>query len=134
MSALSDYLENAIINHLLRNQAFTPPTTVYLALFTANTGLEADLGVTGEVSGGAYARQTCALDAATTGATANASEITFPTATLSVGDNNALGAGGPCYQRNLGDECACPDVGGALTCRRSSGPGMWPRSVTALSW
>ncbi len=85
MSALSDYLENNIIDHLLRNQAFTPPATVYLALFTANTGLEADSGVTGEVSGGAYARQTCALDAASSGATANTSEITFPTATLAWG-------------------------------------------------
>jgi hypothetical protein len=85
MAALSDYIENAIINHILRNQAFTPPTTVYLALFTVVTGLEADLGVTGEVSGGSYARQTCALNAASGGSSANTSEVTFPTATVAWG-------------------------------------------------
>ena len=113
MSALSDYLENAIIDHLLRNQAFTPPATVYLALFTANTGLEADSGVTGEVSGGAYARQTCALNAASSGATANTSEITFPTATLAWGTITHWALVDHVTQRHLGDECACPDVGGA---------------------
>jgi hypothetical protein len=85
MAEFSDYLENQIINHILRNQAFTPPTTVYVALFTAVTGLEADAGVTGEVSGGAYARQVLALDAASGGVTANTSDITFPTATADWG-------------------------------------------------
>lgn len=87
MSALSDYLENAVINKLLRNQAFTPPTTIYLALFTAVTGLEennptAECQVPGV---GGYARQSCALDAATTGVTANTSDITFPISTVSWG-------------------------------------------------
>jgi hypothetical protein len=50
MSAFSDYLEAAIINATLRGFAFpTPPTTVYLALFTvsptdANTGGELTSG------------------------------------------------------------------------------------------
>lgn len=82
MAAFSDYAENKIIDHILRNQAFTPPTTIYLALFTATTGLESN-APTAEVptaGGTLYARQTCALDAASGGASANTSDITFPTA------------------------------------------------------
>lgn len=50
MSAFSDYYENKILDHMIRGQAFTVPTTVYLALFTANTGLEGN-SPSAEVSG-----------------------------------------------------------------------------------
>jgi hypothetical protein len=40
MSAASDYLENELLDHVLDNAAFTSPTNVYLALFTADSGLE----------------------------------------------------------------------------------------------
>src|SRR3990170_4114767 len=85
MADLSDYLENTIGDHILRNQAFTPPATIYVALFTASTGLEADLGVTGEVSGGSYARQAVTLAAFSGGASSNSGDITFPTATADWG-------------------------------------------------
>jgi hypothetical protein len=84
MSEFSDYLENKIIDHILRNQAFSPPTTVYVALFTAVTGLEAN-NPTAEVSGGSYARQSVTFSAASGGATSNTANITFPTATGSWG-------------------------------------------------
>lgn len=74
MSSASDYLENHIINHLLRNQAFTPPSTLYLALYTTAT---TDAGGGTEVTGGSYARQTFTLTAATTGATENVADINF---------------------------------------------------------
>lgn len=90
MSAFSDYYENQIINHMLRNQAFTPPTTVYIALFTSTTGLEANSGVTGEVSGGNYARQAVTLTAASGGASENNADVTFPTASASWGTVTAL--------------------------------------------
>lgn len=80
MSDFSVYLENWIIDHFLRNQAFTPPTTIYLALFTAATGLEAN-NPTAEVSGGDYARRAVALSAASGGASSNPAEVTFPVAT-----------------------------------------------------
>ena len=36
MAAMSDYLEQQILNHIFRNTAiFTPPANVFLALFTA---------------------------------------------------------------------------------------------------
>lgn len=81
---LSTYYKNQVINHMLRAQAFTPASTVYLALFTSVTGLETN-SPTGEVAGGAYARQACTLDAASGGVTANTSQINFPTATASWG-------------------------------------------------
>tara|TARA_Y100000310_G_C20304969_1_gene633526 strand:- start:147 stop:554 length:408 start_codon:yes stop_codon:yes gene_type:complete len=83
MANFSDYFENAIIN-LMRNTAFSEVATVYVALFTGSAGIEAN-NPTAEVSGGSYARQTCALDAASGGATANTSRIMFPTATANWG-------------------------------------------------
>jgi len=81
MSEFSTYYENKIINHMLRGIAFTPPATIYVALFTAVTGLENN-NPTGEVSGNAYVRQVCALiDATGDGVSENSVEITFPVAT-----------------------------------------------------
>jgi hypothetical protein len=79
MSQFSDYYENKIIDHMLRNQSFSPPTTIYLALFTSSTGLESN-NPTGEVSGNAYARQAITLSAASGGASENTANITIPTA------------------------------------------------------
>lgn len=84
MAALSDFSESKYIDHMLRGAAYTVPTTIYLALFTAVTGLESN-APTAEVSGGAYARQAVTLDAASGGASANTSDITFPIATADWG-------------------------------------------------
>ncbi len=35
MSDMSNYLEDALANHVFRNTSLTSPTTVYVALFTA---------------------------------------------------------------------------------------------------
>jgi hypothetical protein len=80
MSEFSEYYENKIGDHMLRNQSFTVPTTIYVALFTAVTGLESD-APTLEVSGGSYARQTCTLSAFSGGASSNNANIEFPQAT-----------------------------------------------------
>ena len=80
MAHFSDYYEDKIIDKMLRNQAFTPPSNLYLALFTAVTGLEAD-NPTAEVSGGSYARKIFTLTAASGGASANVADIEFPEAT-----------------------------------------------------
>ena len=42
MSAASDYLENTLLDHVLDATAYTSPTNVYLALFTADTQLESN--------------------------------------------------------------------------------------------
>lgn len=84
MSEFSDYYENKIIDHMLRNQSFTVPATVYVALFTAETGLETN-NPSAEVSGGSYARQSVSLSAASGGASSNSADVTFPQATASWG-------------------------------------------------
>lgn len=53
MSALSDYLENKLIDHVLRGHVFTPPSTLHWALFTSSPS---DAGGGTEVTGGSYAR------------------------------------------------------------------------------
>jgi len=55
MAAKSDYLEDKIYNHVLRNTAYTSPTGTWIALFTATTGLETN-SPSAEVSGGSYVR------------------------------------------------------------------------------
>lgn len=37
-SGKTDYLENELLDHALRNSAWTPPATVYLALYTTAPG------------------------------------------------------------------------------------------------
>lgn len=84
MSEFSDYYEDEIIDHMLRNQSFTPPAAIYVALFTAATGLEAN-NPTAEVSGGAYTRKAVVLTAPSGGACENNATITFPEATADWG-------------------------------------------------
>ena len=84
MSAMSTYLENALVNHVLRNTAYTTPgTTVYVGLIKYYDAAVVEAGtLTEEASGGSYARvQVTAWDAASNGATQNTGAITFPTAT-----------------------------------------------------
>ena len=88
MAGFSDYYENKVIDHMLRNQAFTPPSTVYVGLFTV---APTDAGGGTEVSGGSYARQAVTLAAASAGATQNSADITFPTATADWGTIVAAG-------------------------------------------
>jgi hypothetical protein len=82
MAEFTDFMENKIIDHLLRAQAYTPPATVYVALFTTAT---TDAGGGTEVSGGSYARQAVTLAAASGGASTNSADITFPQATADWG-------------------------------------------------
>lgn len=82
MTAFTDFLENELLDHVLRNNAYTAPTTIYVGLYTTATS---DAGGGTEVTGGAYARQTMAFDIAAAGATQNTADVTFPTATASWG-------------------------------------------------
>jgi hypothetical protein len=82
MSSFSDYYENKIIDHMVRGEAFTPPSTLYIALFTANTGLEAN-SPSSEVStsGTNYVRKTITLSPAVNGQTSNSADIDWSAAT-----------------------------------------------------
>lgn len=78
MAEMSDYLESALINHVLRNVPFTSPTTVYVSLHSASP---TDVGGS-ELSGNGYARQSAAFDApgATDGLTQNTAQVKFTAA------------------------------------------------------
>lgn len=101
---MSNYLENKIIDWLLRGQAFTPPATVYVGLFTS---AESDPGGATEVSGGSYARVavtsslanwagtqgagTTTASSGTSGTTSNNNAIVFPTPSASWGHITDIG-------------------------------------------
>ena len=82
MAEFTDFMENKIIDHMLRAQAYTVATQVWVGLYTTTTN---DAGEGTEVTGGAYTRKLAGLNAATGGASSNAADITFPTATASWG-------------------------------------------------
>lgn len=78
MAAMSNYLENALINATLRNTAYSSPATVYVGLFTSDP---TDAGSGTEVSGGSYARKSMAFDAPSNGASTNSGAVEFDQAT-----------------------------------------------------
>ena len=82
MSAMSDYLELEVLDHVLGTAAYTHPSTVYLGLSVASMSDDAS-GT--ELSGNAYARQAMSFAAASGGSAATNATITFPTATGSWG-------------------------------------------------
>lgn len=85
MSAASNYLENKVLDHVLKNTAYTQPAGLYLGLFTntsgnAATNLEAGT-LTDEVSGNGYSRKTVSFAAASGGSSASNATVTFDAAT-----------------------------------------------------
>jgi len=105
MSAMSDYLENKLIDYVFRGQTYTPPGNTWIGLLTTGTS-DTNTGQT-EVSGGSYARVqvgstllnwsgtqgTTANTASTgtSGTTYNIAPITFPAPTASWGVITAFG-------------------------------------------
>lgn len=97
-SALANFWENELIDHLFRARSYTAPTDHYIALYTAAPG---ETGGGTEVSGGSYARvqvaagfgnwegtggETTNTDSAGTGGgTQNRNAITFPAPTANWG-------------------------------------------------
>lgn len=104
MSAMSDFLENKIIDQLFRGQAYAFPSTLYVGLFTA---APTDTGGGTEVSSGGYARASVAASLAnfagtqgagttaasngSTGTTSNNGSITFVTPTATWGTVTSFG-------------------------------------------
>lgn len=86
MAAMSDYLENKLVDFLLRAQAFVPPTTTYVALFTATPS---DIGGGTEVTLGAYARVAITSGLAAWAGTQAASSTVASTGTNGTTSNNA---------------------------------------------
>ena len=81
-NAASDFLENKVLDHVLRYSTapYTAPSTLYVGLFTASTGLETN-SPSAEVSGNGYARKTVTFAAAASGSSASNATVTFDAAT-----------------------------------------------------
>ena len=90
MSGFSDYLDDIVLEHVFGCNAFTAPTTLYVALYTV---APSDTGGGTEVSGGAYARQTGTFTVSGTNPTtaSNTAAIEYPTATANYGTVVAVG-------------------------------------------
>jgi hypothetical protein len=78
MAALSNYLENALMNAVLNNTSYTSPATTFVGLFTSDPTDEYS-GT--EISGGSYARQAASFGSPSNGNCTNDADITFPQAT-----------------------------------------------------
>ena len=85
--SFSDYLENKVLDHVFGGTSYTAPATLYLALYTV---APTDTGGGTEVSGGSYARQSCAFTVSGNLAT-NTSAVEFTAATASWGTVVAVG-------------------------------------------
>jgi len=93
MTAASNYLENKVLDHVLRYSTapYTGASTLYLALFnntSTNTAANLENGtLTDETStsGTAYVRKTVTFAAASSGSSATNATVTFDAATASWG-------------------------------------------------
>ena len=95
MSAMSNYLENKLVDYIFRQQAYTAPANTWIGLLTTSTN-DANTGQT-EVSGGGYSRvriassllnwsgtdssSSTSTSSGTSGTTYNINAITFPVPT-----------------------------------------------------
>lgn len=86
MAAMSDYLENKLIDYMFRGQAYTAPTTIYVGLLTTGTN-DANTGQV-EVSGGSYARVAVSSSLANWAGTQSAGSTTASSGTSGTTSNN----------------------------------------------
>lgn len=88
MSDFSNYLEDAVLNHVFGGDAYTSPSSVYLALYTT---APTDAGGGTQVSGNGYARQEITFDAADSGEVTSTSHVSFTASGGSFGTIVAVG-------------------------------------------
>jgi len=90
MAGFSDYLEDKVLDHVFGGNAYSAPSTLYVALFTV---APSDTGGGTEVSGGGYTRKTAAFSVSGTNPTtaSNTAAIEYPTATANYGTVVAVG-------------------------------------------
>jgi hypothetical protein len=88
MSEMSNYLENGLLNAVLRNTSYSSPTTVYVGLYTTDPG-EGNTGT--EISGNSYARKDVTFNAPSNGVCTNSAAVEFAQATGSWGTVSHVG-------------------------------------------
>lgn len=77
-------IDNAILNLLFRNTAYTPAATVYVALYTSDP-TENDTGTEVSSVGTGYVRQAVTFGAPSAKTIKNSADVVFPQATASQG-------------------------------------------------
>lgn len=128
MGAMTNYLENKIIDWLLRGQSFTPPGTWYVGLLTA---APSDSAGGTECTGGDYARvslqadldnfsgtqgaASTTLSSGTTGTSYNNAQLNFPTPTADWGEAGWAGLYDAATGGNLCAWCALNEVKSIFT-------------------
>jgi len=86
MTAMSNYMENKLIDHICRDTAWAQESGLYVGLVGAYSAADLEAGtITAEISGNAYARVSVKGNAnwsagGTSGLTDNESDIEFTTA------------------------------------------------------
>lgn len=88
---ISDFLRTALLNHALGVAPYTPPTTIWAALYITPP---TSAGGGGEVSASGYARVTTSWEVASLGEIANLADIRFPASGVALanwGTVNTLG-------------------------------------------
>jgi hypothetical protein len=87
--SFSNFLETEILDHVFGGNAYTAPSTLYVALFTSNPDEDAS-GTEVSTSGTAYARQSVAMTVTDNTATSDAA-VEYPTATANYGTVSHVG-------------------------------------------
>ena len=87
--SFSNYLETELLDHVFAGNAYTAPSTLYLALHTANPD-EDGSGAEVSTSGTAYARQSASFTVSGNTATTSAA-IEYSTATANFGTVSHVG-------------------------------------------
>jgi hypothetical protein len=98
MTAMSDYMERKLVNHIFRDTSWTAPSVIYVGLVGLYNAAELEAGtITKELSGGSYARVSVKGDAkwpdpaaVTNGLTDNVAAIEFATASADWGHVSGL--------------------------------------------
>jgi hypothetical protein len=84
---MSDYLENKVIDWLIRGQSYTPPATLYIGLLTA---APSDTGGGTELTGNNYARASVASNMTNWAGTQSAGSTTASSGTGGTTSNNGV--------------------------------------------
>ena len=88
MAAMSDYLENKIVDWLIRGQSYTAPTTIYVALLTAAPSDSS--GGTEVANSNNYARGSLACNMTNWAGTQSAGSTTTSSGTSGTTSNNSV--------------------------------------------
>ena len=96
MSALSDFAENKLLDHILGTASFTAPAKVYVGLHTQSPNESASAateigGSAGDSTTGGYSRIEATFASASNGSASNNANITFATATSTYGTISHIG-------------------------------------------